>query len=129
MQLHLDRNPEVNHITSYGPGYFVVNERRIQSSIIVSRNTLVADWSARSIGDLDPDLIKEVAGGRPELVILGTGARHRFPKPTVLAPLSNAKVGVEVMGTGAACRTYNVLLAENRDVLAMLLGIERAETT
>jgi len=66
-----------------------------------------------------------VARLAPAVALLGTGAEQHFPSPELLAPLTSAGVGVEVMTTAAACRTYNILMAEGREVAAMLLMMER----
>jgi uncharacterized protein len=123
VQLHFNRNTEGHQITSYGHGYFVVNDRRIESSIVVSRELLIDDWPATSIQDVDAKAIKDVVERRPEVVIIGSGSSHRFPDMALLGLLSAARIGFEVMGTGAACRTYNVLMSESREVMAMLIRI------
>ena len=127
MQLHFNRNTEGHHITSYGLGYFVVNERRIESSILVSRDTLIDDWPATTIQDLDAEAINKVIERRPEVVIVGSGGSHQFPDMALLGMLSAARIGFEVMGTGAACRTYNVLMSESREVMAMLIRIPESQ--
>ena len=70
------------------------------------------------------NLLWLLVGHKPEVVLLGTGARLRFPPAAVLAPLTRAGIGVEVMDTAAACRTYNILAGDGRRVVAALLMIE-----
>ena len=74
-----------------------------------------------SFESLASDHFARIAALKPELVIFGSGARLRFPAPALLRPLIDAGIGVETMDTAAACRTYNVLLAEGRSVVAGLL--------
>ena len=80
-----------------------------------------AAWPVDSFDALDASHFEMLAALRPQLVIFGSGARLRFPPPRLLAGLIGARIGVEAMDTPAACRTYNVLLAEGRSVLAALL--------
>jgi uncharacterized protein len=109
-----------NLFTGYGEGYVEVNGRRIASSAIVTGNTL-AEWAVESVDALKPEHIAALLEKKPEIVILGSGAKFAFPDPAVLAPLYAARIGVEVMDTHAACRTYNILLGEDRAVLAALV--------
>ena len=123
MQLHLESGRNQNHISSYGTGYFVVNDTRIKSGIILARDHFERDWGVTSCAELGPEHFALALETKPELIVLGTGARHVFPNASTLAPLYEARIGIEIMGTGAACRTYNVLLSEGRNVLGMLMLI------
>ena len=82
------------------------------------------DFGERGPDDLSVDTIERLCEQSPEVVIIGTGTRHVFPSPELLAPMTRAGIGVEVMSTSAACRTYNILSAEGRRVVALLLPIE-----
>ncbi|HUQ28095.1 MAG TPA: Mth938-like domain-containing protein [Usitatibacter sp.] len=110
-----------NTFTGYGAGYVEVNGRRHTSSLLVSAERLVIDWPAVSVDALAADHLAAILELKPEIAILGTGARFRFPQPARLAPLHQARIGVEVMDTQAACRTYNILLGEGRNVVAALI--------
>ena len=110
-----------NTFTGYGPGYVEVNRRRHSASLVVSGDRLIADWPARTLEGITADNLAAVVELAPEIVLLGTGAQFRFPEPALLAPLYKAGIGVEVMDTPAACRTYNILLGEGRNVVAALL--------
>jgi uncharacterized protein len=110
-----------NAFTGYGPGYVEVNRRRHASSLVVSADRIVTDWPAPSVEALGPDHFAAIIELAPEVVLLGTGARFLFPEPQRLAPLHKAGIGVEVMDTPAACRTYNILLGEGRNVVAALI--------
>ena len=121
MKLHLDRFEGVNAFSGYGEGHVVVNGRRVTTSIVVLADRLIEPWnvpSAEALGAADLDLL----GALPlEIVLLGTGPRMHLVHPRVYAALSAARIGVEVMDTQAACRTYNILLAEGRKVAAALV--------
>jgi len=87
----------------------------------VGGDELLLDWPAASVQLLNADHIAALVALAPEIVLLGTGATFAFPEPALLAPLYKAGVGVEVMDTPAACRTFNILLAEGRNVIAALI--------
>jgi len=110
-----------NTFTGYGPGYVEVNGKRHTSSLVVSAGALVIDWPARSVDELSADHLAAILDLKPEIVIVGSGAAFRFPEPARLAPLHRARIGVEVMDTAAACRTYNILQGEGRNVVAALI--------
>lgn len=111
-------------VEGYGPGWFRVSGQRHEGSLIVFPG-LTAPWTATAIGRLsDADLAPILeASGWLELLLLGTGDRLVPPPPGVRAALRGAGIGVEIMATGAACRTYNVLLAEGRRVGAALIPV------
>ncbi|MCK9283626.1 MAG: MTH938/NDUFAF3 family protein [Rhodocyclaceae bacterium] len=121
MKLNSDLNPGVNTVTGYGAGYVAVNGRRYERSLIVERNRIDTDWPAASAAALSAELLAPLAARQCDVLLLGTGERQRFPSPALLRPLIEARIAVEVMDTGAACRTYNVLLAEGRNPLAVLI--------
>ena len=110
-----------NLFTGYGEGYVAVNGTRYTASLVVSARRIVADWPAPSIADLQADHLAAILELEPEVLLLGTGARFAFPSQAILAPIYKAGIGVEVMDTPAACRTYNILLGEGRDVVAALI--------
>ncbi|MBC8023472.1 MAG: Mth938-like domain-containing protein [Burkholderiales bacterium] len=110
-----------NAFTGYGAGYVEVNGKRYGASLVVSAERLVTDWPATSVDSLGADHLAAILELKPEIAILGTGPTFRFPEPARLAPLHQARIGVEVMDTPAACRTYNILLGEGRNVVAALI--------
>ena len=110
-----------NAFTGYGEGYVEVNRTRHQASLVVSGETLITDWPVADVEGLAADHMAAIVALKPEVVLLGTGAKLRFPSPALLAPLYKAGIGVEVMDTPAACRTYNILQGEGRNVLAALI--------
>ena len=121
MKLHLESASASNTFTGYGDGYVIVNGRRIERSAVVLPDRILADWPPACFDELAPEHFSALEGLGCEIVLLGTGAQLRFPRPEIIAPLSRAGIGVEVMDLQAACRTYNILKAEGRKVAAALL--------
>ena len=121
MKLHLDPQTAKNAITGYGEGYVMVNRRRFEHSLVVLPERLLLDWPPSRFEELAPEHLAALAGLDREIILLGTGARLRFPRPEIMQALVQSGVGVEVMDVQAACRTYNILLAEERRVAAALL--------
>jgi uncharacterized protein len=110
-----------NTFTGYGEGYVEVNLRRYSSSLVVAGERVITSWPAASLESLTADHLAAIVELAPEIVLLGTGSAFSFPEPQLLAPLRKAGIGVEVMDTPAACRTYNILLGEGRNVVAALI--------
>src|SRR5687767_10200121 len=121
MKFHLARSEGRNLFTGYGDGYVSVNDRRYEGNLVVAPDHEVAPWDAPSFEALAPAHFEALLPLRPEIVILGTGERLRFPRPEVTRALAEARVGFEAMDTRAACRTYNILMAEGRAVVAAIL--------
>ena len=121
MKLHLTR-PEGNQlITGYGDGWVEINEARYQHSLIVLPNLLLPDWQASCFEELTEVHFERLLQLAPEVVLLGTGGKHRFLHPRLNRHLTAAGIGLESMATPAACRTYNILMAEGRKVAAALI--------
>jgi uncharacterized protein len=110
----------INAFTGYGEGYVIVNGVRHASSMIVTAQRVIP-WDVSSFEGLTEADFAPLAQMGLEIVLLGTGARQRFPDPRLLRRLARAGIGVEVMDAQAACRTYNILIAESRRVAAALL--------
>jgi uncharacterized protein len=109
-----------NLFTGYGDGYVEVNGARLAENLVVSGDRLEPAWAEGTLEALTEAQVAKLLEWKPEIVLLGSGAKFRFPDPAVLAPLHRARIGVEVMDTRAACRTYNILLSEGRAVVAAL---------
>jgi uncharacterized protein len=107
-------------VRSYAPGEVRVGETVLRRSCLLRRDQLVSDWRPQSIEELTADDLDEVFALQPEIVVIGSGARQRFPPTALTAALLARGIGCEVMDTGAACRTYNVLASEGRAVVAAL---------
>ena len=121
MKFHLTKAAGRNLFTGYGDGYVSINDRRFEHPVIVSPEGEVERWEPDSFENLTAAHFDSLRGRAPEVVILGTGATHRFPRPEVVRALATAGIGFESMDTKAACRTYNILMAEGRQVLAAIL--------
>ena len=125
MKLEPD-NFDVQTIKGYGPGWVGVNGEKITYSVVLGSKGQRIDWQARSFEDLTDHHFVQLAGLGAELVIFGSGKRIRFPQAAWLQPLMAQRVGLETMDTGAACRTYNILAGEGRNVIVALL-LEESE--
>lgn len=121
MKLHEAKTAGSKLFTAYGAGYVEINGERFNGSLIVTASS-VQPWAPTSFEALAEEHFAALLALQPEVVIFGSGQRLRFPHPRLTAALSNAGIGVEVMDSNAACRTYNILLAEDRQVIAVLLG-------
>ncbi|MCW8922467.1 MAG: Mth938-like domain-containing protein [Gammaproteobacteria bacterium] len=108
-------------ITAYDENTLQVNGKNFNCSLIISSRELKLDWPPRSIEQLSTGHFESIIELNPELVILGTGRTLTFPAIETYAKLIKLGVGVEVMDTGAACRTYNILTGEGRHVVCGLI--------
>jgi uncharacterized protein len=124
MRFSLDIDTSKHFIRGYGPGRIAVNDREIHRSAIITPDRLVTDWPPQTFADLEEMHFEVIAQLEPEVVLLGTGSRQRFPRPRLIQSLLARGVGVEVMDTAAACRTYNIIMLEDRRVAAALLMME-----
>lgn len=120
MKFQLESAPGRNLFTAYGQGYVSINQIRHETSVVVAADRLHFDWPERW-EDLAAAHFEFLLTLRPEIVVLGTGATQRFPHPALLRSLSAARIGLEAMDTRAACRTYNILVAEGRNVVAAVM--------
>ena len=121
MKLHLENPASRNLITGHGAGYVAINHRRHETSLIVLPGRIVESWGMAGFDALVEEGFAAIRDLVPEIVLFGTGARQRFPAPQLLRPLIEARIGCEVMDLPAACRTFNILVAEGRLVAAALL--------
>ena len=121
LKLHLETAAALNTFTGYGEGYVMVNRQRIERSVVVLPKRIITDWPATGFDALTAEHLAALARLEQDIILLGTGARQRFPRPEILRPLIQAGIGVEVMDVPAACRTYNILMSEERKVAAALL--------
>ena len=116
MKLQADRIEGQNAVQRHSSEGVIVNGVEYRSSVVVPWQGDVARWPVDDFGALTEVHFAQLASLAPEIVIFGSGARIRFVKPALLRPLIERRIGVETMDTAAACRTYNVLLAEGRPV-------------
>lgn len=111
-------------IHAYDTGWIQVQGQTIEQSVIVHGNTLHTDWQVDSMQDLTLQHFQQLAKLDTEIILLGTGKTHAFPKPEFLRPLLLNDIALEAMHTAAACRTYNILISEGRSVAAALIMID-----
>jgi uncharacterized protein len=121
MKLHLATAKDRNQFTGYGAGYVAVNQTRYDSSIVVTPEALHENWHVSNVDHMAPAALDFLLALKPEILLLGTGATHRFPSPALLRSFAQAQIGVETMDTAAACRTFNILMAEGRNVIAAII--------
>jgi uncharacterized protein len=120
LKLHADAPTALNTVTAYGPGFVEINKVRYTSAVLLTPERVepLGIDSFESLAEAD---VARLLALQPEVALLGTGATQRFPQPRLVHPLTDARIGLEVMATTAACRTYNILMAEGRKVAALLL--------
>lgn len=121
MKLHDNNDPGLKLFTSHGEGFVAVNLERFENNVLVLPDRVEPAWTAHDFASLTTDDFAHLAASGAEIVLLGTGTRLRFPHPSLQTPLMAAGIGMEVMDTAAACRTYNILASEGRKVAAALL--------
>jgi uncharacterized protein len=121
MELSLERPGAHLFIRSVSAAGIEVEERLYQGPLIVSASQLIEDWSATALADLTEAHFDAVFDLSPEIVLIGTGPEQLFPGPELLMCFYRRNIGVECMTTRAACRTFNVLAGERRNVVAALL--------
>jgi uncharacterized protein len=121
VKLPSDPHSGANTITGYGDGYVEINKTPYSHAVLLSSDGEIQQWSVKSFDDLAMAHFSQMAALKPELIIIGTGIRQRFPRPELLKTLIEAKIGFEVMNSQAACRTYNILVGEGRQVLLALI--------
>ena len=124
MRFQLETGGQANLIRTYAAGRIVVNQEAYTRSLIVLPQQINADWGPPNFDALAAAHFEALAALNPEVVLLGTGQRQRFPRAELLTALVAARIGWEVMDTAAACRTYNILMGEGRNVAAALLMID-----
>lgn len=120
MKLHLSWSAGQNVFSGYGADYVAVNNVRYEKSVLVTPEA-VTEWNVSAFEALTASDFEFVARLGAEIVVFGTGAAQRFPRPELVRALAGAGVGLEVMDSKAACRTYNILAAEGRKVVAAIL--------
>jgi len=108
-------------IQAYGSGYITINEKNYTGSLVLSPTDIISPWPVTSMQEIKTDHFNCVFELKPDLVLLGTGDKQIFPDIEILGYFAQQGVGVEVMNTGALCRTFNILVAEDRHVVAAII--------
>ena len=110
-----------HRFTSYGPASVTINEVVYRRSLVLTANDIYSPWAVSSIEDLNPENLAPVLESKPAVVLLGTGEQQRFPDARTFALFGERGIGLEVMDNGALCRTFNILVAEDRAVTAAVI--------
>lgn len=121
MLLTLDNSVGSYHIRSYEPGKIKINEITYENSVIITPQQLLNPWQPQHFSDIALEHLNVIFELSPTVVIIGTGTTPHFATPVLMQAFLTRKIGLEVMETGAACRTYQVLMSEGRNVVAALL--------
>ena len=120
MRFTLESGTHVNTVRAYSAEALRIGEQELHASCIVSAEQLITDWAPRRFEDLEAAHLEPIFALEPEVVLIGTGPRQRFAPASVRAAFGARAIGFEVMDLGAACRTFNVLVHEERRVAAAL---------
>ena len=145
MQVSLEVNPGSYAIHAYEPGRITIklpagmappsakndaedlfvnstlHREILNSSLIISPARIIRDWPPQNFEELNQNHFEQLSALEPEIVLFGSGDTLRWPDPALLSPLIDNGIGVEIMDTAAACRTYNVLMSDGRNFAAALL--------
>jgi len=119
--LTLDENHSAYQIRAYAPGMLQINEQKLTASVIITAKQLITDWAPQTAAELNSASFEAIIALRPAVLLIGTGTKHEFLPIDLYGHLLNHGIGVELMDTSAACRTFNALSAEDRNVAAALL--------
>jgi len=120
MQLMQDSFEGEFLIQSYDDSRIKINNEFYQHNLIISKHKLITDWPAKSITELTTKDLQVIIDLQPQIIVFGTGTVQKFPSTEALAFFYQQKIGVEIMTTGAACRTFTLLMSEARNVVAAL---------
>ncbi len=121
MKFSEDYATGTNVIRAFSDDTIEINNKPYQQSLVVCSYLLIENWDVSHIDEITPQHWQELLQHKPELIIIGTGKMISFPHPATYAVAINKGIGVEFMDSAAACRTYNVLVSENRQVLAGII--------
>ena len=121
MELTLDSNNNRYTISAYEPGKIKINDIDYTKSLILSPDHLIKNWAPSSPNEITVNMLSPILELKPDIVIIGTGELPFFPKQESLAFFYQHKIGIEVMTTQAACRTFTILSSEGRNVVTGLI--------
>ena len=128
MKLHVTPTQQYQTVTGYEQDWIEINAVRFDHSLIVLPEVAPTRWPVTAFDALQASDFTAIEAQAPDLLILGTGSRQRFVSPSLIAGLISRRIGVECMDNQAACRTYNILMAEGRKV-ALAAILPQPETT
>jgi uncharacterized protein len=121
LKLHLSFDPSKKNFTALGENYVVVNNDRFVRPIVVTPDEVFTDWDATSFADLNVAHFDYLLNLKPEIILFGTGTQQHFARPELYRSLIDARISIEFMNTPAACHTFNILMAESRNVVTAIL--------
>lgn len=121
MKLHSDSRTISHRVNAYAPGEIRIGQTIYRRSLIVNADIVLPDWRPQTFDAIDASDMEPILALEPEVVILGAGITARPPTSRFIPLFHRARIGIELMTTDAACRTYNILLAEGRNVTAALI--------
>ena len=121
MKLHHTATQQYQTVTAYDESGVEINLKQFTSSLLVLPEIAPTDWPVSAFDALNAAHFDQIAALRPDVIILGTGPRQRFVHPRLITALTALRIGVECMDNQAACRTYNILMAEGRKVALALI--------
>ncbi len=121
MKFHLIQSDNKNLITGYDLNWVEVNQTRHQSSLIVTPDQLLLEWSVKTIKDIKENSFEVMKALDFEIILLGTGNKQEHLEPRLLEYFSKKNIAIESMSNQSACRTYNILANEERKVLLGLM--------
>jgi uncharacterized protein len=127
MELELDKTLAAYHFSSFSYDTVVVGKQQYRSSLIVTPKELFDYWPPKKLDDITQDDLEIIIALQPELSLLGTGHKLKFPMSNILEGVATANIGIEFMDSRAACRTYNILASENRRIAAGII-LEHSDT-
>ena len=120
MQINLEQ-PDSHSIQAYSDDTLKINDNWYTQNIVVNKESIIPDWTSKSIQDIQITDIDAILALEPEIIIFGHNSRDAFPSNTLVAEVAKQRIGLESMSIAAACRTYNVLLGENRKVVLAII--------
>ena len=121
MELELDKELAAYHFSSFSYGAVVVGGQQYRESLIVTPKEIFDYWPPKTLDDITQDDLETIIALEPELILIGTGDKLKFPMSSILEGVATANLGIEFMDSRAACRTYNILASENRRVAAGII--------
>ena len=121
MKLQQQSTPNVNTIRAFEPGRIKINDQYYSNSLLVTAEKIDKNWAVKKPEELTVEIIQELLTYQAEIIIIGTGLRHHFLDPMLALTATQQGTGIEIMTSEAACHTYNILLGEDRLVLAALI--------
>lgn len=121
MELNLERPRDYLFVRRADARSITIVDRPFTASIILARDRVIDDWGIIDVAAMTPAHAEPILALEPEVVLLGTGARQRFPSQEVLAAFLQRGIGVEVMDNAAAARTWDILASEGRNVVAAFI--------